>query len=66
MQLATPADIELLVASRGSRVTRSSTRGDIAGYLHLKDVLYADDERHRAARPPKRIRRLATVREATR
>ena len=37
--------------------------GDIAGYLHLKDVLYADDERRRAARPPKRIRRLATVRE---
>ena len=25
--------------------------GDIAGYLHLKDVLYADDERHEAPVP---------------
>ena len=37
--------------------------GEIAGYLHLKDVLYADDERHEQPIPPKRVRRLATVRE---
>ena len=61
---ATPADIELLVARQGfSRYPVLDAGGDIAGYLHLKDVLYADDERHDLPIPPKRIRRLATVRE---
>jgi CBS domain containing-hemolysin-like protein len=61
---ATPADIELLVARQGfSRYPVLDAGGDIAGYLHLKDVLYADDERHELPVPPKRIRRLATVRE---
>ena len=31
---------------RGSRYPVLDAGGDIAGYLHLKDVLYADDERH--------------------
>jgi CBS domain containing-hemolysin-like protein len=61
---ATPADIERLVARQGfSRYPVLDAGGDIAGYLHLKDVLYADDERHELPVPPKRIRRLATVRE---
>ncbi|HKX68699.1 MAG TPA: hemolysin family protein [Intrasporangium sp.] len=61
---ATPADIERLVARQGfSRYPVLDAGGDIAGYLHLKDVLYADDARHELPVPPKRIRRLATVRE---
>jgi CBS domain containing-hemolysin-like protein len=61
---ATPADIERLVAKQGfSRYPVRDSADEIAGYLHLKDVLYADDERHELPVPPKRIRRLATVRE---
>jgi CBS domain containing-hemolysin-like protein len=61
---ATPADIERLVAKQGfSRYPVRDAAGEIAGYLHLKDILYADDERHEQPVPPKRVRRLATVRE---
>ncbi|MFC7596348.1 hemolysin family protein [Terrabacter sp. GCM10028922] len=61
---ATPADIERLVAKHGfSRYPVRDAAGEIAGYIHLKDVLYADDERHEQPIPPKRVRRLATVRE---
>ncbi|NUR82274.1 MAG: HlyC/CorC family transporter [Dermatophilaceae bacterium] len=61
---ATPADIERLVAKHGfSRYPVRDAAGEIAGYIHLKDVLYADDERHEQPIPPKRIRRLATVRD---
>jgi CBS domain containing-hemolysin-like protein len=60
---ATPDDIEHLVAKYGfSRYPVKDAAGEVAGYLHLKDVLYADDERHELPIPPKRIRRLATVR----
>ena len=61
---ATPADIERLVARHGfSRYPVRDAAGEIAGYIHLKDILYADDERHEQPVPPKRVRRLATVRE---
>jgi len=61
---ATPADIERLVAKQGfSRYPVRDAAGEIAGYIHLKDILYADDERHEQPIPPKRIRRLATVRQ---
>lgn len=60
----TPADIERLVARQGfSRYPVTDAAGEIAGYLHLKDILYADDDRHEQPIPPKRVRRLATVRE---
>lgn len=59
----TPAEIERLVAKQGfSRYPVTDAAGEIAGYLHLKDILYADDERHDLPIPPKRVRRLATVR----
>ncbi|MDN5789431.1 MAG: hemolysin family protein [Micrococcales bacterium] len=59
----TPAQIERLVAKRGfSRYPVADPSGEIAGYIHLKDILYANDERHELPIPPKRIRRLATVR----
>src|SRR5450631_3136617 len=38
-----------------------ATPGEVAGYLHLKDVLYADDARRGAPVPHKRVRSLATV-----
>ncbi len=34
---------------------------DLLGYLHLKDLLYADDERHDQPVPEKRIRNLVSV-----
>lgn len=59
----TPADLEQMVAKRGfSRFPVTDRDGDLAGYLHLKDVLYATDELYAEPVPPKRIRPLATVR----
>jgi CBS domain containing-hemolysin-like protein len=60
---ATPDDIERLVAKHGySRYPVVDGSGEPAGYLHLKDVLYADDAERREPVPAKRVRRLATVR----
>ncbi|HET7659196.1 MAG TPA: hemolysin family protein [Oryzihumus sp.] len=59
---ATPDDVERLVARHGfSRYPFTDASGDLAGYLHLKDVLYADEEEHTQPVPLKRVRRLATV-----
>jgi CBS domain containing-hemolysin-like protein len=61
---ATPLDVERLVARHGfSRYPVADAGGDLVGYLHLKDVLYADtdDERRRPV-PPKRVRRMSNVR----
>ncbi|MBM6400671.1 hemolysin family protein [Phycicoccus sonneratiae] len=60
---ATPDDIERLVARHGySRYPVLDASGGLDGYLHLKDVLYADDEERHEPVPAKRVRRLATVR----
>ncbi|WP_435203136.1 hemolysin family protein [Janibacter sp. GS2] len=59
---ATPDGIERLVAKHGfSRYPLSDTAGDLAGYLHLKDVLYADADQRSEPVPRKRLRRMATV-----
>jgi CBS domain containing-hemolysin-like protein len=59
---ATPAEIEKLVARHGfSRYPFRTADGEVTGYLHLKDILYADDERQTQPIPLKRVRRLATV-----
>jgi len=59
----TPADVERLVAKRGfSRIPITHESGELGGYVHLKDVLYADEEERLRPVPVKRIRRLATVR----
>lgn len=58
----TPADVEKRVAKRGfSRFPLVDASGALAGYVHLKDVLYARDELYDEPVPPRRIRRLATV-----
>ena len=60
---ATPDDVEHLVAKCGfSRFVITDATGQVAGYLHLKDVLYADEAQRQAPVPLKRVRRLATVR----
>ena len=59
---ATPADVERLVARTGfSRFPVVDASGAVVGYLHLKDVLYADDERYDQPVPAKRVRSLVTV-----
>ncbi|WP_286958489.1 hemolysin family protein [Arsenicicoccus sp. UBA7492] len=64
-EASTPQDLERLVARHGfSRYLVRDADGDIVGYLHLKDVLYARDEDFDEPIPAKRIRRLATVRAA--
>ena len=60
---ATPEDVERLVAKRGfSRFPVVDASGDPTGYLHLKDVLFADEQQRRLPVPAKRIRQMATVR----
>lgn len=67
---ATPADVERLVAKQGySRFPlRARGTGDdpgpatsLDGYIHVKDVLYADGADRHEPIPEKRVRRLATV-----
>jgi CBS domain containing-hemolysin-like protein len=59
---ATPADVERLVARTGfSRFPVVDPAGEITGYLHLKDILYADDQRHSEPIPAKRVRSMVTV-----
>lgn len=59
----TPDDLERLVARHGfSRYPVADATGALLGYLHLKDVLYADETERTQPVPAKRLRRLATVR----
>jgi CBS domain containing-hemolysin-like protein len=59
---ATPADVERLVARTGfSRFPVVDAAGEMTGYLHLKDILYADDDRHDEPIPAKRVRSIVTV-----
>ncbi len=61
---ATPADVERLVARTGfSRFPVRGSAGDLVGYLHLKDVLYAEDDEHDEPVPQTRVRSLASVSE---
>ncbi|MGI4894374.1 MAG: hemolysin family protein [Janthinobacterium lividum] len=66
---ATPADVEALVSRTGfSRFPVLDAAGALHGYLHLKDVLYADPAENPAryveAVPEKRIRQLGTLGDA--
>jgi CBS domain containing-hemolysin-like protein len=59
----TPDDIERLVTRTGfSRFPVTAADGSLAGYLHLKDVLYATDGDRRLPVPAWRVRALAPVR----
>lgn len=59
---ATPADVEQLVARTGfSRFPVTDDAGGVVGYLHLKDVLYAEHDDRDQPVPPWRVRQLAVV-----
>lgn len=59
---ATPADVEEQVARTGySRFPVLDGDGAISGYVHLKDVLYAEGAQRDEPITPWRIRRLETV-----
>ncbi len=59
----TPAEVERLVARTGfSRYPYLGKQGVVVGYVHLKDVLYADEEGRDEPVPRKRVRRLPSVR----
>ncbi len=63
---STPQEVERVVAQTGfSRfpVVAGPRRPgvDVVGYLHLKDLLYADDERYEQPVPDKRVRALVSV-----
>jgi CBS domain containing-hemolysin-like protein len=67
---ATPEEVERIVARTGfSRLPvlapatgdGTSRPAEITGYLHVKDLLYADDAAYVAPVPPRRVRALVTV-----
>ena len=60
---SSPAEVERLVTRTGfSRFPVVREVGqELIGYLHLKDLLYADDGRHDQPVPEKRIRNLVSV-----
>lgn len=62
-QDASPADIQRAVATHGySRYILTTGEGELAGYLHLKDVMdLTGAEAFAHAVPPKRIRSLAST-----
>ena len=60
----TPADVEQQVANTGfSRypVVLPGPQGELRGYLHLKDLLQADDAQYQQPVPEGRLRGLASV-----
>lgn len=61
---ATPGDVHQAVAQRGfSRYVLVNDEGDPTGYVHIKDVLDSDDTESDYPVPPRRIRRLVTLRD---
>jgi CBS domain containing-hemolysin-like protein len=58
---STPEEVEKLVTRTGFSRFPVVREGEAVGYLHLKDLLYADDERHEHPVPEKRIRTLVSV-----
>ncbi len=59
----TPEDVEREVARTGySRFPLVEADGELAGYLHVKDVLYAEGEARTRPVPSWRVRALAAVR----
>ncbi|MCW2831097.1 MAG: hypothetical protein JWP31_1789 [Aeromicrobium sp.] len=59
---ATPVDVEKACADTGfSRFPVLDATGDIAGYLHIKDVLETDDRSRHTTIADKWLRPLATV-----
>jgi len=63
---ATPVDVEVACADTGfSRFPVADASGDLAGYLHIKDVLETDDAARREVIADKWLRPLATVKSGS-
>ncbi len=61
---ATPRDVHHAVAQRGfSRYVLVDDQGDPTGYVHIKDLLDADDSENDYPVPPRRIRLLVAMQE---
>ncbi|WP_139983522.1 hemolysin family protein [Nocardioides litoris] len=59
---SSPADVEALCAATGySRFPVAGSDGDLAGYLHIKDVLETDEARRSRPVDDKWVRPFATV-----
>lgn len=59
---ATPEDVEAAVARHGfSRYPMSNARGDLIGYVHIKDLLRIGEDRAAEPIPGKRIREMLTL-----
>ena len=58
---ATPDEIEHLVGRTGFSRLPVRDQGELVGYLHVKDVLYADSATRLQPVPDWRVRRLAVV-----
>jgi CBS domain containing-hemolysin-like protein len=58
---STPGEVETLVTRTGFSRFPVMRGDDAIGYLHLKDLLYADDDRHEQPIPEKRIRTMVSV-----
>ena len=62
---ATPRDVQHAVAQRGfSRYVLVNDDGDPTGYVHIKDVLSADDSESDYPVPPRRIRKLVALHDS--
>ena len=57
----TPEQVERLVTKTGFSRFPVLDDGHVVGYLHLKDVLYADADSRTEPVPPWRVRALAVV-----
>jgi CBS domain containing-hemolysin-like protein len=60
--VASPEEVERVVARTGfSRLPVRDDAGTLTGYLHVKDLLFADDEAYTQPVPPRRVRALVNV-----
>jgi CBS domain containing-hemolysin-like protein len=61
-QTASPEEVERVVARTGfSRLPVRDESGTLTGYLHVKDLLFADDGAYQQPVPPRRVRALVNV-----
>jgi len=64
-KLATPAEIESLSAETGySRFPVASKKGKLVGYVHLKDVIGLEGNKHKEPIDPRTIRPLVTLKKS--
>ncbi|RGE24349.1 hemolysin family protein [Leucobacter sp. wl10] len=63
---STPGDVEAAVARHGfSRYPIAGAEGELAGYVHIKDLVRLGEERIAEPIPSKRIREMVSIHAAT-